>query len=133
MLMSDMVLRKETKDADGNIIVDGGGYGPELALDCELCRVAAMTERSIRAFLRELCKVIEMKPESLFVQIVEGNRITAIQFILTSNITIHTEPAARCVFVNIFSCKVFDSGKARAFTQNWFDAQAVREHLIQRG
>ncbi len=57
---------------------------------------------------------------------------TAVQFILTSNITIHTLDILKNVYVNIFSCKEFDASKAEEFTKNWFKGEVISSHLIVR-
>ena len=41
---------------------------------------------------------------------------SAVQFILTSTIVIHTLDLMNAVYVNVFSCKEFDTEKAAAFT-----------------
>jgi len=58
---------------------------------------------------------------------------TAIQFILTSNITIHTLDLLGTVFLNIFSCKDFDTKSAEEFTVRFFGATEYKSTIIQRG
>ncbi len=57
---------------------------------------------------------------------------TAIQFILTSNITIHTLDLLGNVYLNIFSCKEFDADAAAEFSARWFEGEAVNHHVIER-
>lgn len=62
---------------------------------------------------------------------------SAVQFITTSNVTIHTVEVPRKVFVNIFTCKEFDPDIARAFTEEWFRGKIVngpdhKGYLIER-
>ena len=57
---------------------------------------------------------------------------TAVQFILTSNIVIHTLDLLGAVYVNIFSCKDFDPKIAADFTANWFKGKIVNSHFIDR-
>ena len=45
---------------------------------------------------------------------------SAVQFILTSTIVIHTLDLMNTVYVNIFSCKQFDPDVAAKFTAEWF-------------
>ena len=45
---------------------------------------------------------------------------SAVQFILTSSIVIHTLDLLDAVYVNIFSCKTFDKEIAKDITVEWF-------------
>ena len=47
---------------------------------------------------------------------------SAVQFILTSTIVVHTLDLMKTVYVNIFSCKTFDTGDAARFTARWFNS-----------
>ena len=47
---------------------------------------------------------------------------SAVCFILTSSIVIHTLDILKAVYINIFSCKAFDSDLAADFTREWFEA-----------
>ena len=57
---------------------------------------------------------------------------TAIQFILTSNITIHTLDILKNVYINVFSCKDFDPEVAKKFSEEWFKGKIVNSQLIER-
>ena len=57
---------------------------------------------------------------------------TAIQFIKTSNVTIHTIDPFKKIFVNIFSCKDFNGKEAASFTANWFNGEIVSFTEIPR-
>ena len=57
---------------------------------------------------------------------------TAVQFIMTSNIVIHTLDLLGAVYVNIFSCKDFDPEVAADFTANWFKGKIVNSQVIDR-
>jgi S-adenosylmethionine/arginine decarboxylase-like enzyme len=58
---------------------------------------------------------------------------SAVQFILTSTIVIHTLDLLESVYVNIFSCKPYDEAKAKQFTLDWFEAKKWKVHFIERG
>jgi S-adenosylmethionine/arginine decarboxylase-like enzyme len=60
--------------------------------------------------------------------------ISAVQFILTSSIVIHTLPLYRggSVYINLFSCKDFDHTAAREFTVEWFKAEEYIETEVAR-
>lgn len=119
-------------------------YGQELVLDLHGCLEATLTRNSITSYFAALCKLIDMKPEACHFWDDEDSLpeeqqtnpktcgISAVQFILTSSIVIHTLTKLRKVFVNIFSCKDFDHEKAKEFTEDWFSAQECYSTLVER-
>ena len=123
---------------------DKMSYGYELILDLHECDTEKFARDSIDEYFKILCELIDMeKCERYFwddLDTPEEERQTephtigtsAVQFILTSNITIHTLDLLRKVFVNIFSCKEFDHEVAKEFTESWFDGEIVSEHFIDR-
>ena len=119
-------------------------YGKELILDIHNCDPATFTRKSIQNYFNELCNLIDMErcklcwwddydvpPEEQETEPhLKGT--TAIQFIKTSNITIHTLDLLQNVYVNIFSCKEFDADTAGKFTKEWFKGKVVNSHIIER-
>ena len=57
---------------------------------------------------------------------------SAVQFILTSTIVIHTLEDLKSVYVNVFSCKSFDREVAEQITKEWFGAKKCKTHFIER-
>ena len=57
---------------------------------------------------------------------------SAVQFILTSTIVIHTLDLMKTVYVNIFSCKEFDTDEAAEFTAKWFDSEDWTKQVVTR-
>jgi S-adenosylmethionine/arginine decarboxylase-like enzyme len=57
---------------------------------------------------------------------------SAVQFIKTSNITIHTLDIMKRVYLNIFSCKDFDADKVIVLTRDWFVGKVVNKAIIRR-
>ena len=45
---------------------------------------------------------------------------------------IHTLDLMETVYVNIFSCRGFDTNKAAAFTAKWFASAEWTSHVITR-
>lgn len=119
-------------------------YGKELILDLHGCEVDKFTRASIAEYLKELCRLIDMERSDLHfwddLNVPEEERQTsphtkgtsAVQFILTSNITIHTLDLLGKVFVNIFSCKDFDAHSATEFTKTWFGGSLASMYVIKR-
>lgn len=119
-------------------------YGKEVILDLHECDPSTFTRKSIEKFFIKLCKEIKMEREDLHWWDEEGVPederytephlvgISAIQFITTSNITIHTLELLKNVYLNIFSCKDFDADVAIEFSKNWFKGKVVTKKVIVR-
>lgn len=119
-------------------------YGKELVLDLHNCNVNTFNRHELRRYFKTLCILIEMQRAKLVfwdeTGVPEAERQTspktsgtsAVQFILTSNITIHTLNKLRNVYVNIFSCKNFDEIKARNFTKEFFEGHIVHWEVLNR-
>ncbi len=121
-----------------------GIYGKELILDLHDCDANKFTRLSIEQFCTEFCDLIEMERCDLHfwddVGVAEDERQTnpktkgtsAVQFILTSTIVIHTLDLMRTVYVNVFSCKEFDTDEATTFVVDWFDAKGCIANVVTR-
>lgn len=119
-------------------------YGFELIMDLHGCNVSKFNRTSLRKYFVKLCKAINMKRCELHFwddygipneqkQILPHTKGTsAVQFILTSNITIHTLDLLKAVYVNIFSCKAFNRKVAEKLTKEWFGAKKCRTRFIER-
>ncbi len=119
-------------------------YGYELILDLHGCDRRTFNRDSIEDYFKKICKQIKMTrcdlhfwddvgvpPEEQ--QTSPHTRGTsAVQFILTSTIVIHTLDLMGAVYINIFSCKKFDEKLAETFTKEWFQAGEVHSHFIER-
>ncbi len=119
-------------------------YGEELILDLHGCDIAKFTRQGIQDFCAELCDLIDMEPCDLYfwddLGVPEGEQQThpktkgtsAVQFILTSSIVIHTLTLMKSAYVNVFSCKPFDSDAAARFTVQWFGATDWTSNVVTR-
>ncbi|GAG26482.1 unnamed protein product, partial [marine sediment metagenome] len=99
---------------------------------------------SLENYFEKLCKAIDMKRCDLHFWDYEGVPVedrptephllgtSAVQFISTSNIVIHTLDLLGAVYINIFSCKRFDEKKAEEITKEWFGANGCRTQFIER-
>ena len=121
-------------------------YGKELIIDLHECDPATFTRESIENYFRALCKLIDMERCKLHfwddVGVPEWEKQTephlkgtsAIQFITTSNVTIHALDLLGEVYVNIFSCKEFNDEKADLFTIKHFEGKPqATPRLVVRG
>ena len=119
-------------------------YGSELILDLHGCDAALFNRRHIDEFFTELCNIIDMQKcevhfwDDLDVVVEEQQTLphtkgtSAVCFILTSTIVVHTLDLLGAVYVNVFSCKVFDPDKAADFTAGWFRAGSWRKTVVER-
>ncbi len=108
------------------------------------CDPKLFTREMITTFFEGLCDKIDMQAEDLHFwddldtpdeeKETEPHLVgtSAIQFIKTSNITIHTLDLMKRVYLNIFSCKDFDSQLALDYCVAFFGGRPVRNQLIER-
>jgi len=120
-------------------------YGKELILDLHNCDPIFFTREDIRKFFVILCEKIGMEACDLHfwddLDTPEDEKETephlkgtsAIQFIKTSNVTIHTLDIMETVYLNIFSCKDFNEDVATVFAAEWFAGTVKRSSVITRG
>jgi S-adenosylmethionine/arginine decarboxylase-like enzyme len=119
-------------------------YGAELILDLHNCRSLPVDRKIITEYCDQLCELIEMERAQLHFWDYEGypadynkapahlKGISAVQFIKTSSVVIHTLDDLHKVFVNIFSCKDFDRKKATTFTAKFFKGKVASDTLVSR-
>ena len=121
-----------------------GKYGIELILDLHGCDSSKFTRVSINKYFERLCVLIDMQREELYFWDDEGvseedkqtsphtQGTSAVQFILTSSIVIHTLDQLKAVYINIFSCKSFDPKVAEQFSTDWFGATDCSARCLDR-
>lgn len=119
-------------------------YGYELILDIHDCNETKFTRNYIEKYLITLCGLINMEREDLHFWDDQGLSpkecqteahlvgTSAVQFIKTSNITVHTLDLLKVVFLNIFSCRPFNYQMVRQFTEDWFEGKIINYHEIER-
>lgn len=119
-------------------------YGKELILDLYNCNVDKFTRKDLKQYFIQLCKVIDMKRCKLCFWDYKGEEeeyekapdhlkgTSAIQFISTSNITVHALDVLQRVYINIFSCKDFDENIAIEFSENWFGGETKNKTCVER-
>jgi S-adenosylmethionine/arginine decarboxylase-like enzyme len=119
-------------------------YGYELIMDLHGCDVSKFNRTSIDGYFEKVCDAIDMKrsdrfwwddmdvPEEQKQTLAHTKGTSAVQFILTSSIVVHTLELLEAVYVNVFACKEFDEKVAAAITKEWFGAKACKELFIER-
>ncbi len=119
-------------------------YGKELIINLHECNPITFSRRKLERFFEKFCDLIDMERADLHFWDYEGEEdlydaapahlkgTYAIQFIMTSNITIHTLDELKKVYINIFSCKDFDSEKAISFCANYFNGKLEKSTILER-
>lgn len=119
-------------------------YGHELILDLHECDSDKFNRESISTFFVELCDLIDMEMcevhfwDDMGVPLEEQQTephtkgTSAVCFILTSTIVIHTLDILKTVYVNIFSCKSYDPEAAADFTKKWFNGKIKKSTFVER-
>jgi len=119
-------------------------YGMEVIIDLHYCDVTKFNRKNLKKFFIELCDLIKVErcklcwwddhgvPENEKQTEPHLKGTTAVQFISTSNVIIHTLDILESVYLNIFSCKDFDGNKVKEFCENWFKGTTVSFHEIKR-
>jgi len=119
-------------------------YGVELILDLHNCDTKTFNRPALREYFNSLCKLIDMKPEALYfwddMGIPKYQRQTnpktrgtsAVQFILTSNITVHTLDLLEAAYINIFSCKEFSTEGVEKYTVDFFRPKSYTVKVVER-
>lgn len=120
-------------------------YGKELILDIHKVKNTHLFNRKdIKKFMIQLCELIDMEREDLHfwdeLYTPEEDKFTephligtsAVQFITTSNITIHALDVMKRCYINVFTCKEFSAKDTTKFCINWFNGKLVSKHIIER-
>ena len=123
-------------------------YGKELILDLHDCYETRFNRRDLKRYFNELCDLIDMEQMKLswwdyhwwpaWIVNLMGWRddpktygTSAVQFIMTSNITVHIIDDMYNIYLNIFSCKDFDDELVADFTQCFFWDEIVNKTVLE--
>ena len=114
--------------------------GKHLILDLKCCEnMEKLLDTSfIESFLLELVRISEMKaitkPKVLYYEHEkkEESGVTGFVIISDSHISIHTYPAKKALYLDLFSCKQFDADKIVNYVKETFEPKEVKKRLIER-
>lgn len=117
-------------------------YGKELILDLHDCQTP-FTRETIRVFMEQACELMGMQRADLHFWDYDNPEdkseapphlcgTSAIQFITTSNITIHTLDKLRAVYLNAFTCSDLDTYTLSKFCSNYWQGTIVNDSLVHR-
>ncbi|MDE0106103.1 MAG: S-adenosylmethionine decarboxylase [Bryobacterales bacterium] len=135
---------RQSVEIGGQMNSENRSYGIELVLDLHGCDSSTFTRAHINSYFTEICEIIQMEKcdvhfwDDIGVPLEDRQTLphtvgtSAVCFILTSTIVIHTLDLLECVYVNIFSCKRFNEHTATEFTAKWFNAKTHNATLVER-
>ena len=112
-------------------------WGFHLSMDCKGGNDNIKDKDAIANFCDELVVAIDMKAygEPQIVLFGSGNKegYTLVQLIETSNICCHFCSESGNFYLDVFSCKPFDTLTVRNVVRKYFDPIANKERFIERG
>jgi S-adenosylmethionine/arginine decarboxylase-like enzyme len=112
-------------------------WGKSVSINLFDCNLKIISDpHSIQKYVKDVIEKIDMIAHGpcIIDRFGEGQLegYSAMQFIETSSITVHCdEPEKRC-FVDIFSCKDFDTKLAKRFTVRFFQAKRATSITLVR-
>ena len=136
-----------TGPAASTLVMEGGPatkeispaiWGLATSFDLYGCDPATIRDANkIRQFVAELCDLIEMKRfgETQVVHFGEDERVAGfsmVQLIETSLISAHFANLTNAVYLDVFSCKLYDPKRVEDFAMEFFGASHCRRHTAER-
>jgi len=115
----------------------GDHWGFHLMLDCSECDpVSIKSQANIYNFTKQLVKDIDMVAygEPQIVDFGSGNKAgyTLVQLIETSNICAHFVNETNTMYLDVFSCKPFNTDVVKFLVGQYFGAKKVRFNFLTR-
>jgi len=114
-------------------------WGYHLILDCHACHVPSIqSKENVYNWIKHLVKAIDMEPigepqiEYTAAEFPDKAGFTAIQVIVTSSIVAHFIDSTGDVYIDVFSCKPFDSDTVIASINQAFQPKKIRTNFLTR-
>jgi len=111
-------------------------WGYHLMLDCSDCNDNIKDPIKIKEFSDELVKRIEMIPygEPQIIRFGEGDLVgyTLMQLIETSNINCHFCDIPKAMYLDVFSCKSYNTDIVIQMVKEYFNPGKIRVNYITR-
>jgi len=119
-------------------------YGREIILDIDGCDIDTFTRPRIRDFLVELCDVLRLERADLHFwdygdleakadAPAHLKGVSAVQFIMTSTIVVHTLDETKQVLINVFGCGEIDAAVVERITIKYFGGRIAKMYSLERG
>ncbi|MBI5873062.1 MAG: S-adenosylmethionine decarboxylase [Candidatus Omnitrophica bacterium] len=116
-----------------------GSFGLEVVMDLYECNPKVIRSGKLLAeYVTKLCKLLKMKkfgktqlPHFGYNE-AHTSGFSMLQFIETSSITGHFSELWNSAYLNVFSCRDFDTKKCIDFTIKFFGAKRVNKRVLFR-
>jgi S-adenosylmethionine/arginine decarboxylase-like enzyme len=111
-------------------------YGKHFMATAVACNENLLNLESVSRFVKEMVPAIDMVPygDLVIARFGEGieEGISAVQLIVTSAITIHTNDMYRDLYLDVFSCKWFDEAIIVKMIKEFFSPEEIKENVVLR-
>lgn len=113
-------------------------WGIASAIDIYQCNPGKIRDAAlIKKFVVELCDLIKMKRfgETQVVHFGEDEKVAGfsmVQLIETSLISAHFANLTNTVYLDVFSCKSYDTDQVKEFSRKYFDGKTCRINVVKR-
>ncbi len=120
-------------------------YGQEVIIDLKNADTTKFNRTDLGKFLDKLClDILEVRPQERHWWDDEGVPLeeqqtdpktkgtTVVQFLLFSNVTIHTLDILKTVYINVFVCRDFSAQKVIDFCKEFFNAEINLTTVLER-
>lgn len=121
------------------INMDTGFWGYHSLIDVSGCDHNAITSKeTVKSFLEDMVKEIDMVAygpawvEHFATHDPDKAGVSGIQMIETSNLTCHFVDKDNTGYIDIFSCKSYDTDIVEALIKKYFNPTQIRLHFIYR-
>ncbi len=114
-------------------------WGYHTLFDCESCSKETLTEENIRSFISNVVPTIGMVSygDPMIAHFATHDPDAAgysfCQMIETSNITGHFVDKTGDCYIDIFSCKKYDTGLATGVIVDFFSPKEIKMKYVERG
>jgi len=112
-------------------------WGYHLMLDCADCNIQDITNKdNICNFTKQLVKDIDMtaygEPQIIHLGKDDKAGFTLVQLIETSNICAHFCDPTKSIYIDVFSCKPYDSNLVINLVKQYFNPLSIKKRYFTR-
>ncbi len=119
-------------------------YGREILLDVIGANIVRFNRKNIEQYCISLCDKLRLERGPLHFWDYDNDEdkavapphlqgVSAVQFIMTSSIVIHTLDNTKQVIVNVFGCGEINAAVVERITIAFFGGRVINMHSIERG
>ncbi|MAG78406.1 S-adenosylmethionine decarboxylase [archaeon] len=118
-------------------MVSKNWWGRSASIDLHNCKIELLKDpKIIKKFIKDLCKILKMKRRGpTRIDRFGQGRLkgwSIMQFIDTSTIVAHFDEKGGRAFIDIFSCKRFNTKIIANFSKKFFEAKTISLYVKER-